>query len=109
MPGPKRYRPPSCTVQELPPIDVVVISHNHYDHLDIDSVKALVGRFGTPLKWFVPAGLKDWMTSSGCEDVSQMTWWEEIKVKKETREYTIAFTPTQHWSKRTPTNDNKVI
>lgn len=52
--GPKRFTPPAMSISELPPIDVVLLSHNHYDHLDTSSVKAIGG---APL-WLVPSGLK---------------------------------------------------
>ena len=61
--GPKRYRDPPCTVEELPKLDAVLISHNHYDHLDHGSVVALNKRFGKDLKWFVPMGLKHWFSA----------------------------------------------
>ena len=50
--GPKRFRRAPCTVEELPRIDAVLVSHNHYDHLDCNSVIALNERFGNELRWF---------------------------------------------------------
>jgi len=44
--GPKRYRPPACSIAELPSIDMVLVSHDHYDHLDEDALKELNKRFG---------------------------------------------------------------
>ena len=50
--GPKRYTPPAIEIEQLPKIDAVVISHNHYDHLDLDSIEKLEERFDP--KWYVP-------------------------------------------------------
>ncbi|MBN3298358.1 N-acyl-phosphatidylethanolamine-hydrolyzing phospholipase D isoform X2 [Amia ocellicauda] len=106
--GPKRFRGPPCTVADLPKIDAVVISHTHYDHLDAGSVAALNERFGSELRWFVPLGLLDWMQKSGCENVIELDWWEENCVPGHD-EVTFVCTPAQHWCKRTPTDDNRVL
>lgn len=106
--GPKRFRHPPCTISELPPIDAVLISHNHYDHLDYNSVVALNERFGNELRWFVPLGLLDWMQKCGCENVIELDWWEENCVPGHDK-VTFVFTPSQHWCKRTLMDDNKVL
>ena len=90
--GPKRYQEPALTVEQLPTIDFAVISHNHYDHLDKDSVLAL----GNEVHWFVPLGLKSWFTNLGIENVTEMDWWQEITIKN----VRVVATPTQHWSAR---------
>ncbi len=89
----KRITPPAMTLQELPKIDFVVISHNHYDHLDYETVKALGN---TPI-WFVPLGLKAWFAECNITNVIEMDWWEEKKVG----DLTFVCTPSQHWSGRT--------
>ncbi|KAK7102144.1 N-acyl-phosphatidylethanolamine-hydrolyzing phospholipase D-like [Littorina saxatilis] len=106
--GPKRYRDPPCTVEELPKLDAVLISHNHYDHLDHGTVVALNKRFGKDLRWFVPMGLKSWMREVGCENVVEMTWWDEQEVEG-TGGVRVASTPCQHWCKRGARDDNKVL
>ncbi|KAK7102146.1 N-acyl-phosphatidylethanolamine-hydrolyzing phospholipase D-like isoform X2 [Littorina saxatilis] len=106
--GPKRYRDPACSVEELPKLDAVLISHNHYDHLDHDTVVALNKRFGKDLRWFVPMGLKSWMREVGCENVMEMTWWDEQEVEG-TGGVRVACTPCQHWCKRGATDDNEVL
>ncbi|XP_052576909.1 N-acyl-phosphatidylethanolamine-hydrolyzing phospholipase D isoform X1 [Peromyscus californicus insignis] len=106
--GPKRFRRPPCTISELPRIDAVLISHNHYDHLDYGSVLALNERFGSELRWFVPLGLLDWMQKCGCENVIELDWWEENCVPGHDK-VTFVFTPSQHWCKRTLMDDNKVL
>ncbi|CAH2275726.1 N-acyl-phosphatidylethanolamine-hydrolyzing phospholipase D [Pelobates cultripes] len=106
--GPKRFRGPPCTVEQLPKIDAVVISHNHYDHLDYKTVLSLNARFGTELRWFVPLGLLSWMQSCGCENVIELDWWEQNCVPRHD-EVTFVFTPAQHWCKRGAFDDNKVL
>ena len=103
--GPKRVVPPVPALEELPHIDVVVISHNHYDHLDDQSVRRLAGQRGGSPRFFVPLGLKQWFSSRGIEDVVELDWWD-------TREYQgleLHFVPVQHWSKRTLSDENQSL
>lgn len=106
--GPKRYRDPPCTIEQLPRLDAVVISHTHYDHLDADSVTALNSRFGSALHWFVPLGLAEWMQKTGCENVTELDWWVGSRIPGHDN---VSFfcTPAQHWCKRTPVDDNKTL
>ncbi|XP_076015023.1 N-acyl-phosphatidylethanolamine-hydrolyzing phospholipase D isoform X2 [Genypterus blacodes] len=106
--GPKRFRGPPCTVEQLPRIHAVVISHSHYDHLDAQSVASLNERFGVELRWFVPLGLMDWLMKAGCENVMELDWWEENCVPGHD-DVTFVCTPSQHWSKRTALDDNKSL
>ncbi|XP_043964014.1 N-acyl-phosphatidylethanolamine-hydrolyzing phospholipase D isoform X1 [Gambusia affinis] len=106
--GPKRYRGPPCTVEQLPRIDAVLISHSHYDHLDAGSVASLNARFGGELRWFVPLGLMDWLAKMGCENVMELDWWEENCVPGHDN-VTFVCTPSQHWSKRTAWDDNRSL
>ncbi|XP_076447458.1 N-acyl-phosphatidylethanolamine-hydrolyzing phospholipase D-like isoform X2 [Babylonia areolata] len=106
--GPKRYRDAPCSVEELPKLDAVVISHDHRDHLDLPSVVALNRRFGKALRWFVPMGLKRWMRDVGCENVVEMTWWDEHEVEG-TGGVRVVCTPCQHWCRRSAFDENKVL
>ena len=111
--GPKRYRPSPCTVAELPHIDAVCISHNHYDHLDVQTVYDLNDRFGNKLSWFVPDGLKYWMNQSGVrENVYESDWWSEKEISLKTSDnikMKFVFTPTKHWCGRGVFDRNKVL
>lgn len=110
--GVKRYRPVPCTVDELPDIDAVCISHNHYDHLDYTTVCELNKRFGGKIHWFVPKGLQSWMLETGCKNVFELEWWEECshpKFTDESKAVKFAFTPAQHWCRRGITDYNKVL
>lgn len=95
--GPKRRVPPALKLKELPRVDVVLISHNHYDHLDVDSVKGLNAQPGGPPRFFVPLGLKAWFADKGISNVVELDWWG----KSSHMGLTLRFTPTQHFSKRT--------
>lgn len=103
--GPKRYRPPPCSIADLPRIDAVVISHNHYDHLDYSSVRQLNKRFGATLKWFVPLGLKQWFLRECCTNVVELSWWDEQTLSDDSSvpgaHVRFCSVPAQHWSKRT--------
>jgi L-ascorbate metabolism protein UlaG (beta-lactamase superfamily) len=83
----------------------VLVSHNHYDHLDVDSVKRLAARpEGSPL-FLVPLGLKAWFAGIGITRVEELDWWESRA------EGPLRFTlvPVQHWSKRTPWDTNHTL
>lgn len=107
--GPKRYRPPPCKIEDIPHVDAVVISHNHYDHLDHESVVKLNRKFGDRLCWYVATGQADWMRKSGCQNVVELTWWQEHTLVKGDKSYMFAATPAQHWCKRTATDTNKAL
>lgn len=110
--GIQRYRPPPCTVDKLPEINAVCISHDHYDHLDFKTVQDLNHRFGEQLHWFVPKGLKSWMNGRSCQNVSELEWWEEAELPKNTtneNSVKFIFTPSQHWCRRSLNDENKVL
>ena len=107
--GPYRYRPVPCQIKDLPQIDAVIISHNHYDHLEQDAVKKLNYRFGDSIRWFVPKGMKDWFVGYGCSNVKEMSWWESEELSDSKPNFKFHCVPAQHWSQRTPTDAMKVI
>ena len=93
--GPKRYMAPGMKIDDLPNIDVVTISHSHYDHLDYKSVKLLSEKFENIL-FLVPLGLKKWFESKGIYNVRELDWWDSFTIK----ETLVTFAPVQHWSAR---------
>ncbi len=94
--GPKRWQPPGVLLRELPHIDIVVISHNHYDHLDADSVKALNAQAGGPPLFVVPLGVERWLASEGISNAKALDWWDTIEL----RGAQVHLVPVQHWSAR---------
>jgi N-acyl-phosphatidylethanolamine-hydrolysing phospholipase D len=99
--GPERLIPPAMSIEQLPRIDAVIISHNHYDHLDLPSLKSLQ-KNNPSMLILVPQGDKALLDSEGLANVSQFRWWQTIKVNQ--TEFT--FTPVQHWSGRWVTGRN---
>jgi N-acyl-phosphatidylethanolamine-hydrolysing phospholipase D len=95
--GPKRKTPPGLTLDQLPHIDVVLISHSHYDHLDKPSVEALNRQAGGPPRFIVPLGIKKWMNDAGITNVEELDWSDETHASG----LDIWFVPSQHWSART--------
>jgi L-ascorbate metabolism protein UlaG (beta-lactamase superfamily) len=94
--GPKRWQPPGVALADLPRIDIVVISHNHYDHLDAKSVKALSAQAGGPPLFVVPLGLEHWMADEGIRNVRALDWWQAV----EQAGVQVHLVPAQHWSRR---------
>jgi L-ascorbate metabolism protein UlaG (beta-lactamase superfamily) len=94
--GPRRRQPPGVLLRELPHIDVVVISHNHYDHLDAASVKALNAQAGGPPLFVVPLGVERWLADEGIKNAKALDWWDSIDI----RGARIHMVPVQHWSGR---------
>jgi len=94
--GPKRAQPPGLSLAQLPHIDLVLISHNHYDHLDLPSVVALNAQGGGPPLFVVPLGLKAWMAEAGIGNVVELDWWRSHRLGA----VEIVLTPVQHWSAR---------
>jgi L-ascorbate metabolism protein UlaG (beta-lactamase superfamily) len=101
--GPTRKVRVPFTIAEGPRIDVVLISHNHYDHLDADSVDALARQPGGPPLFIVPLGVDRWMHERGIDHVVAMDWWNAREVASTTgHRVRITFVPVQHWSSRSP-------
>ncbi|CAF0843920.1 unnamed protein product [Adineta steineri] len=106
--GPKRFRPPALTVNDLPEnLDAILISHNHFDHLDFRSVLDLNKRYGARLTWFCGLGLRKWFLKMGIRNVIELDWWQKYHFAK--KEINIAFCPAQHWSRRTAFDMNRSL
>ncbi len=96
--GPKRITQPALTLEQLPPIDVVVISHDHYDHLD----KPSIAKLGNQPKYFVPLGIKKWLVGQGInpERITELNWWQEVVIEVRGQRLKVTATPAQHFSGR---------
>lgn len=103
--GPKRVRNPGVELQSLPRIDLVVISHNHYDHLDRHSVAELQNK-SAPL-FIVPLGDAKNLKKFGATNVVELDWWQSHKIPN--TDLVVTLTPVHHWSSRTPFDRNKSL
>ena len=106
MVGPVRFTPPPCSIDELPEIDAVCISHDHYDHLDSDTLRKLNAKQNGDLRFFCGLGVKAVMTGLGAgiraDQVDEMDWWDGITVSKPgAGSVELICTPAQHRSGRT--------
>lgn len=99
--GPRRLVPPGIPFESLPKVDVVVLSHDHYDHLDLPTLQRLA-REHDPL-FVVPLGLKAWLAEREVTRVEERDWWGRV----EHRGLTFVCTPAQHFSQRTPWDQNR--
>ncbi len=102
--GPQRVMPPALSLEELPPIDVVLLSHSHYDHLDKPATKWLA-RHHPDATWVVPLGLDTYVKGFGVRTATPMDWWETITVKG----LAVTATPARHFSARRLGDRNKTL
>ncbi|MDB4883608.1 MAG: fold metallo-hydrolase, partial [Gemmatimonadetes bacterium] len=93
--GPRRVMDPALSIDSLPPIDVVLISHTHYDHLDKSSVKR-IARTHPQARWVVPIGVGALIERWGARDVVELDWWQETAHQG----LRITSTPARHFSAR---------
>ncbi len=93
--GPKRFFAPPLAIADLPPVDIIIISHDHYDHLDMPTVKLLAER---DMRWIVPLGVGAHLESWGVKaaTITELDWWADVRVNG----LTITATPARHFSGR---------
>lgn len=107
--GPKRITPTPFAPAQLPPIDIVVISHNHYDHLDTETVRAIFAKNGDRTQWLVPLGMAQWFRDLGITHVTEMDWWQEQSFAVAQTNVRTWFVPAQHFSGRGAFDRNKSL
>lgn len=94
----KRLTPPGIELSDMPSVDVVLISHSHYDHLHVSSLRRLRG----PKKMIVPAGLRKKLLLRGFLQCEELHWWDETSLHG----VKFTFVPAQHWTRRNPWDMN---
>jgi len=101
--GPRRVRVPGVRFDDLPPISLVLLSHNHYDHCDLGTLKRLAQRFHTAV--VTPPGNNPLLRSVGFKKIEELDWWETSR----TAPLAVTVTPAQHFSARTPFDRNQAL
>jgi len=105
--GPKRVRVPGLAWHHLPKIHVVLISHNHYDHLDLPTLHRLYER-DRPL-FMVGLGVKKFLEDEGLKRVIDRDWWEASEIKIGDKQIKVTFVPAQHFSGRSLWDRNATL
>jgi N-acyl-phosphatidylethanolamine-hydrolysing phospholipase D len=93
--GPRRVMDPGLAIDALPPLDIVVLSHNHYDHLDRSAVKRIAAAHPRT-RWIVPLGLGAYIRGWGARDIVELDWWQESAAHG----LRATATPARHFSNR---------
>lgn len=113
--GPKRFRPPPCKLEDVPEVDAIVVSHNHYDHLDLHTIKTLYFELGGKerrLHFLCGLGLKQWFVDCGIleDDVTELDWWDGVELRVErVGTVNVVCCPSQHFSGRSPWDMGKAL
>lgn len=102
--GPKRVRDPGMKLSALPSIDIVLISHNHYDHMDMRSLTLLAKAFQP--QFIVPLGNRHYLKKSIFKRVHELDWWQSFTINDQ---QSIVAVPAQHWSRRKINDVNKAL
>lgn len=101
--GPRRHRAPGIRFEDLPPIDAILLSHNHYDHLDAPTLRRLATQHNP--KVFCPLGVAPLVRRCGLRNVQELDWWQSTTW----RGHGIHCVPAQHFSARTPFDRNRTL
>ncbi|CAO3649053.1 unnamed protein product [Cunninghamella echinulata] len=104
--GPKRVRPIPCPLKDFQSnLDIVLVSHDHFDHLD----EKVVHQLGNSVTWYIPLGLREWFLKRNVDNVVELDWWQEIRHHSRP-DIVIACVPAMHWSgSRTPFEKNTAL
>lgn len=102
--GPKRYSDPGVRFEDLPKIDVVLLSHNHYDHMDLKTLRRLYKRDKPRI--FAPLGNSHYLAIKGIPGAVDMDWWDKNNISPEIK---LVSVPAQHFSSRAITDRNKSL
>ena len=102
--GPRRVMDPALPIDALPPLDVVLLSHNHYDHLDKPAVKR-IARAHPRTTWIVPLGLGAYIRDWGGHDIVELDWWQQTMING----LRVTATPAQHFSGRRLRDRNRSL
>ncbi len=101
--GPRRARPPGLALEALPPVDLVLVSHNHYDHMDLATLRQLAARGARHA--ITTAGNKAMLTAAGFAQVEALDWWEAAQAGPAQ----VTATPARHFSRRGPGDMNRTL
>ena len=101
--GPKRYIDPAIPLNKIPKINLFLLTHNHYDHLDYRTIKKFPHK---EAKVIVPLKLSKYFTKNKFNDVEEIDWYQETQINNDIK---ITLLPAVHWSKRTLTDTNKTL
>jgi L-ascorbate metabolism protein UlaG (beta-lactamase superfamily) len=101
--GPRRVRQPALQFEDLPPISTVLLSHNHYDHCDLPTLRKIAKRFDPVV--VTPLGNRGLVQAAGIRRVEELDWWQEAT----SGALPITLTPAQHFSARTPFDRNRAL
>ncbi|HEY8310289.1 MAG TPA: MBL fold metallo-hydrolase, partial [Gemmatimonadaceae bacterium] len=102
--GPRRVAPAGVQFESLPPIDVVLLSHDHYDHLDLATVRRIT-RAHPAAEWIAPLEVGAWLRSHGARVMAELDWWRSVR----THSLDITCTPAQHFSGRRANNRDSTL
>ena len=101
--GPKRFTKPALNLDELPKIDLFLLTHNHYDHQDMKTIKKFPYK---NTKVLVPLNLGKYFTKNNYNDVNELDWYDCVVINENLK---VTFLPAVHWSKRSLTDTNKTL
>jgi L-ascorbate metabolism protein UlaG (beta-lactamase superfamily) len=102
--GPKRHRAPGLRLEDLPPLDAILISHDHYDHLDVSTLRSLKARHRAQI--FCPQGVAKLLRKLGFSSPVELDWWQSSEFSSAVR---IHCTPAQHFSGRSLSDRNRTL